>query len=84
MEVKQSSSGVRPDAIDATSSPTTVYVRENIQETTIETEMGGQQQWFTYTEKHYARQEWEELQVAQYVIDLEYELAQLKIEGGLI
>lgn len=84
MEVKQSSSGIRPESIDTTSSPTTVYVRENIQETVIETEMSGQQQWFVYTEKQYERREWEDLQAAQYVIDLEYELTQLKIEGGLV
>ncbi len=84
MKTIQSSSGHRPQEIDESSSPTTVYVRENIVETVREGHDGESVPWWEYTEHQYARQEWDELQIAKYVIDLEYQLVLLETQGGII
>lgn len=84
MKTIQASSGYLPQALDETSSPTTVYVRENVIETVLNDEMGGCIPWWEYTEHQYGKQEWEQAQIAKYVIDLEYKLVLLETYGGII
>lgn len=84
MKIVQSESGEVPLEVDETSSPTTVYVRENIEPFTREDEMGGSVAGYRYLEKQYDRQEWQDVQVARYVLDLEYRLVLLETQGGII
>lgn len=84
MKIVQSSSGSMPEMVDETSSPTTVYVRENVTPSTMQDSGGEPRPWFNFTEKQYERKEYEDWQIAEYVIGIEYELAVLKIEGGII
>jgi hypothetical protein len=84
MKIVQSESGEVPLEVDETSSPSTVYVRENIEPFTREDEMGGSVAGYRYLEKQYDRQEWEDLQIAKYVIDLEFRLVLLETQGGTI
>lgn len=84
MKIVQSESGEVPLEVDETSSPSTVYVRENIEPFTREDEMGGSVAGFRYLEKQYDRQEWQDVQVARYVLDLEYRLVLLETQGGII
>lgn len=84
MKIVQSESGEVPLEVDETSSPSTVYVRENIEPFTREDEMGGSVAGFRYLEKQYDRQEWQDVQVARYVLDLEFKLVLLETQGGII
>ena len=84
MKTTRASSGHRPPEIDETSSPTTVYVRENITETTQQLEDGSSIPWWEYSERQYDRREYNELQIAQYVLDLEFRLILLETQGGII
>lgn len=84
MKTIQASSGYQPQALDKTSSPTTVYVRENVIETFLNDEIGGCIPWWEYTERQYDKQEWEQAQIAKYVINLEYQLVLLETCGGII
>lgn len=84
MKIVQSESGEMPPEIDETSSPSTVYVRQNIESFTREDEIGGSVAGFRYLEKQYDRQEWQDLQIAQYVLDLEFRLVLLETQGGII
>jgi hypothetical protein len=80
----QVNSGYEPAEIDESSSPTTVYVRDNIVKTIMQSESGESIPWWTYNERQYDRQEWDELQMANYVIDLEFRLVLLETQGGII
>ncbi len=84
MKTMQVNSGYEPAEIDETSSPHTVYARESIIETTMQTEDGGSLPWWEYTEHQFSRREWEDLQIAKYVIDLEFKLVLLETQGGII
>ena len=84
MKILQSKSGEMPLAIDETSSPTTVYVREDVEEYTREDEQGSTVSGYRYTEKQYSKREWEEIQLADYVIGLEYKLVLLETQGGIL
>ncbi len=84
MKIVQSESGEMPQEIDETSSPSTVYVRENIEAFEKEDSFGSIVSGYKYDEKQYSRQEWEELKVANYVIDLEFRLVLLETQGGII
>lgn len=85
MKIVQSESRERPVEIDETSSPTTVYVRENIAEITKTDEMSGAESVvYQYLEKQFTRPEWESLRIAKYVIDLEFKLAIVDSERGSI
>lgn len=84
MKILQSESGEIPLAIDETSSPTTVYVRENVEECQREDERGVAVTGYQYTEKQYSKKEWEDVQIANYVINLEYNLVLLETQGGIL
>lgn len=84
MKIVQSESGEMPLEVDETSSPSTVYIRENIEPFTREDEIGGSVAGFRYLEKQYDAQEWQDVQVARYVLDLEYRLVLLETQGGII
>ena len=85
MKTVTSESTARPIEIDETSSPTTVYIRESIEESTrVDAMTGAENAIYRYTEKQFTRREWQELQVAKYVVDLEFKLAMLETQGGII
>lgn len=84
MKTVRASSGFRPPEVDEASSPHTVYVRSDIEETTMQSESGESQPWWEYTEHQYDRKEWDDLQIAKYVIDLEFRLVLLETQGGII
>lgn len=84
MKIVQSESGELPLAVDETSSPTTVYVRESIEEYTRTDESGCSVTGYRYTEKQYTKEEWNDIQMANYVVDLEYRLVLLETQGGII
>jgi len=50
----------------------------------MQSENGEGQPWWEYTERQYDRREWEDLQIAKYVIDLEFRLVLLETQGGII
>lgn len=70
MKLYRSESGARPEPLDVESSPTTVYVNENVQEIRREEET-----LYAYDVREFERGEWEDLQTAQYILELEMELA---------
>ena len=84
MKTVRVSSGFRPSEIDEASSPHTVYVRSDITETVMQSESGESQPWWEYTERQYDDREWEDLQIAKYVVDLEFRLVLLETQGGII
>jgi hypothetical protein len=85
MKTVTSESTARPVEVDETSSPTTVYVRDEIEETVRADAMtGAETTVYRYTEKQFTRQEWQDQQVAKYVVDLEFKLAMLETQGGII
>lgn len=72
MKMFKSESGAMPLPIDDTSSPTTVYVNENVVESERTDEMTGEiSTVYRYDVRLYSREEWEKLQMANRIIDLE-------------
>ena len=72
MKIVQSESRERPVEVDETSSPTTVYVNENVVESERIDEMTGKiSTVYRYDVRLYSRDEWERLQMANRIIDLE-------------
>ena len=84
MKIVQSESRERPVEIDETGSPTPVYLRDNVEESTRSDGFGGEHTVFVYRERQLTRQEYNDLKTAEYVLDLECRLAQLEMNGGLI
>lgn len=84
MKIVQSESRERPVEVDETSSPTTVYLRDNVEESTRPDGFGEEHTVFVYRERQLTRQEYNDLKTAEYVLDLECRLAQLEMNGGLI
>ena len=81
MKIVQSESRERPVEIDDTSSPTTVYVNENVVETERIDEMTGKiSTVYRYDVRLYSREEWERLQMAKRIIDLECALIDAESE----
>ena len=77
MKITQAESGQEPLPVDTQSSPTTVYVREDIQQIERQDETGHSVMTWGYREKQYTQQEWNELQMSLHIMNLEYELAML-------
>lgn len=80
----QSESTIRPDEVDATSSPTTVYIRRNIRkETVIDPESTGladnSYTVFVYDEAKVPKDEYDQYVAAKTQADIEY----LYMMGGL-
>jgi hypothetical protein len=72
MKMFKSESGAMPLPIDDESSPTTVYVNENVVESERTDEMTGEiSTVYRYDVRLYSREEWEKLQMANRIIDLE-------------
>ena len=81
MKMLKSESGIMPLPIDETSSPTTVYVNENVVETERTDEMTGETSTvYRYDVRLYSREEWEMLQMANRIIDLECALVYAESE----
>ena len=82
MRMFKSESGAMPLPIDETSSPTTVYVNENVVESERTDEMTGEVSTvYRYDVRLYSRDEWEKLQMANRIIDLECAL--IDAESGV-
>ncbi len=82
MKMFKSESGSMPLPIDDTSSPTTVYVNENVVESERIDEMTGETSTvYRYDVRLYSRDEWEKLQMAKRIIDLECAL--IDAESGV-
>lgn len=82
MKFVHSESVDMPLLIDETSSPTTVYVRTDIQELTKEDEDGGIQTYYKYKETQYTKEEWAKEKEIEYVFEIDFRLAM--VELGLI
>ena len=81
MKMLKSESGIMPLPIDDVSSPTTVYVNENVVETERTDEMTGETSTvYRYDVRLYSREEWERLQMAKRIIDLECALIDAESE----
>ena len=75
MKTFKSESGIMPLPIDDISSPTTVYVNENVTEVErTDEETGETSTVYRYDVRLYSREEWEKLQMAKRIIDLEIAL----------
>ena len=75
MKTFKSESGTMPLPIDDISSPTTVYVNENVVESERTDEMTGETTTvYQYDVRLFSREEWERLQMAKRIIDLEIAL----------
>ena len=75
MKTFKSESGTMPLPIDDTSSPTTIYVNENVAEVERTDEMTGETTTaYQYDVRLFSREEWEKLQMAKRIIDLEIAL----------
>jgi len=82
MKMFKSESGAMPLPIDDKSSPTTVYVNENVVESERIDEMTGEiSTVYRYDVRLYSREEWEKLQMAKRIIDLECAL--IDAESGV-
>jgi hypothetical protein len=82
MKMFKSESGAIPIPIDDTSSPTTVYVNENVVESEQTDGMTGEiSTVYRYDVRLYSREEWEKLQMAKRIIDLECAL--IDAESGV-
>ena len=71
-----------PLSIDEASSPTTVYVRNDIQELTKEDEDGAIQTYYKYKEAQCTKEEWAKEKEIKYLLEMDFRLAM--VELGLI
>ncbi len=80
MKTIKSSSNIYPDIIDDYSSPTTVYQRFNIIETTRENEQGEIVPWYEFDENQYTRQEWQVAQQEDFNVEVDFRLTMIELE----
>ena len=74
----KSSSSVKPDLIDTTSSKTTVYIRQNIVENQRTDEMSGEQTvFYEYEEAKLTKQEYQEYLKELEIIDIQKQRADI-------
>lgn len=78
MIILQSEGTHYPQVVDKESSPTTIYVRENIEERQREGEGGEAQTYYTYTEKQFTKEEYRIYELEQLIADL----AEITLLGG--
>ncbi len=78
MKTYRSESTEQPLPVDETTSPTTVYARENIQEETRTDDQENESTWYTYDETQYTKEEWQKLQQEQRINALEQENQRLQ------
>ena len=78
MKTFKSESGIMPQPIDDTSSPTTVYVNENVIEVERTDEMTGETTTFyQYDVRLFSREEWEKLQIVDSLVDLQVQILEM-------
>ena len=81
VQILKSESSSIPLPVDDTSSPTTVYVNENVVESERTDETTGETSTvYRYDVRLYSRDEWEKLQMANRIIDLECALIDAESE----
>lgn len=78
MRIVKSESKETPILIDKNSSPTTVYIRADVEEKHRENEQGEQESYYSYTEKQLTKDEFEMYSVKELLADL----AELIVGGG--
>lgn len=80
MKIYSSESTTRPLTIDDVSSPTTVYVNEDIREVTRSDEITGETNiGYVYKVREFSRKEYEDLKTSEYILELEMELAGVQL-----
>ena len=78
MKTFKSESGTMPLPIDDISSPTTVYVNENVTEVERTDEMTGETTTvYQYDVRLFSREEWEKLQTADLIVDLQVQILEM-------
>ena len=78
MKTFKSESGIMPLPIDDTSSPTTVYVNENVVESErTDEETGETTTVYQYDVRLFSREEWEKLQMADLITDLQVQILEM-------
>ena len=70
-------SDVEPDLVDATSSKSTVYIRQNVVEHTTKTDSGNTMTSYEYEEAKLTREEYEEYKKQLNIIDIEKQRADI-------
>ena len=79
MKTFKSESGTMPLPIDDISSPTTVYVNENVTEVErTDEETGETTTVYQYDVRLFSREEWEKLQVADLLVDLQVQILEME------
>ena len=79
MRIVKSESKRMPVLIDKNSSPTTVYIRTDVEEKHRENEQGEQETYYSYMEKQLTKDEFEMYSVKEVLADL----AELLVGGVL-
>ena len=78
MKTFKSESGTMPLPIDDISSPTTVYVNENVVESErTDEETGESTTVYQYDVRLFSREEWEKLQMADLITDLQVQILEM-------
>ena len=78
MKTFKSESGIMPLPIDDTSSPTTVYVNENVIEVErTDEETGETNTVYQYDVRLFSREEWEKLQIIDSLVDLQVQILEM-------
>ena len=78
MKTFKSESGTMPQPIDDTSSPTTVYVNENVIEVErTDEETGETTTVYQYDVRLFTREEWEKLQIIDSLVDLQVQILEM-------
>ena len=78
MKTFKSESGTMPLPIDDISSPTTVYVNENVIEVERTDEMTGEiTTFYQYDVRLFTREEWEKLQIIDSLVDLQVQILEM-------
>ena len=78
MKTFKSESGTMPLPIDDISSPTTVYVNENVIEgVRTDEETGETTTIYQYDVRLFSREEWERLQMADLITDLQVQILEM-------
>ena len=79
MKTFKAESGTMPLPIDDTSSPTTVYVNENVIEVErTDEEMGETTTVYQYDVRLFSREEWEKLQIIDSLVDLQVQILEME------
>ena len=79
MKTFKSESGTMPLPIDDISSPTTVYVNENVVEVERTDEMTGETTTvYQYDVRLFSREEWEKLQIIDSLVDLQVQILEME------